>query len=218
MKKILLISVFLFVSSVVFAGSLGVSSGLSGSENKGIQTIINNNVQKEKPDPDLQANEDKAYKESKLTLFFEAAPYVFPFGYTMRQFSQSTYAIGAMWKVDEHWHGLVKYMNYDIKGPDGENYTALHYMYGIGMRWTVSQDHQVQLNIGSSSSEVNWIDGSYEMPVFGEAKYLWCSDNTAYGFVMGVMDMPKKHKEGDRYENAGFMYVSLTFEVGLPDF
>ncbi len=220
MRKIILVLFLLFPVSLyagVIGGGTEKTTSVFGGKNSGNQTIVN--VQKEQPDPDLMPNEDKSYKESKITLTVDAAAYVFPFGYAERQFSQETFALGAMWKVDGHWQGVVKYMNLNLEFADGERYTAKHYMYGIGLRWTAGNgEHQIQLNAGSSNSEVEWKgEGSYDTPVWAEAKYLWCADNTAYGVILSFMDMPKKAEENEQFENAGAAVVAFTFEVGIAD-
>jgi hypothetical protein len=215
----LLFLIFIFISTQAFAGALGNAVGKTKSVFSGDNNTIVN-VEKEDRPEEFVPTEDKGYRESEITLLAEFGPYMFPSGSTKRQFSQDTFAIGALWKISDHFQLIGKWLNYEVNSPDGDSsYKATHYMYGAGWRMTTLSDQQVQINVGTASSEVKWIDGGdYEMPVWGEFKYLWCADNTAFGIVTTVFDMPSKKETNDGFKNAGFLSVGITFEVGLPGF
>lgn len=218
----LLLVLFIFISTSALAGPLSTAvdktKGVFGN-NSGNQTIVN----VEKPQQEAVASNNTSgagYVESEVTIIVEFAPYIFPSGSTNRQFAQQTFTVGGLWKINEHFQLVGKWMEYNVKSPDGdEDFKATHYMYGAGWRMSTSQEQQIQINMGSSSSDVKFLDdGEYELPVWAEFKYLWCSNNTAYGIVANVFDMPKKESDNDNFKNAGFISVGLTFEMGLPGF
>lgn len=233
MKKlrhtIFLIFVFLFSFSIaifgiseIYAGTLGdsadkIKSGLFSS-NSGNQTIVN----VEKGDKGLDMNEDKSYKESTITITADIFPFTALSSMGGRQFSQDSFTIGVMYKVDEHWQGVAQWANLKHQSIDNIEYKSTHYMFGIGLRWTISSelDQQIQINGGVSSSEIKrggeGIE-DFEQPAWGEVKYLWCADNTAYGIKIQAMDIPNKADNDDDYRNYGYVIFSFNFEVGLPE-
>ena len=224
MKKIFsffaVLFLMFFTISEVYAGTLGNASGKKVgdffSSNSGNQTVVN----VEKGDKDLESNEDKAYKESTITITADILPFTMLTSMGGRQFSQDSFSVGMMYKVDEHWQGVLQWSNLKHDSIDNVKYDSTHYMAGLGLRWTIGAelDQQVQINAGLSSSEIKRDDesvGDFEQPVWGEAKYLWCADNTAYGLKLQVMDIPNKADNDEDYRNYGHVLISFNFEVGI---
>ena len=201
------------------AGALGAvkekTTGLF-SNNSGNQTVVN----VEKGDKDLETNEGKAYKESTITITADIIPFTMLTSMGGRQFGQDSFMAGMLYKVDEHWQGVLQVASLKHSSMGGVEYESMHYMAGIGLRWTfgIDLDQQIQMNGGLADSEIKRdgevIEG-FEQPAWFEAKYLWCADNTAWGLKMHVMDIPNTADNDEDYRNYGHVIISFNFEVGI---
>ena len=118
----------------------------------------------------------------------------------------------------------------DLEEPEPEltEWEHQHLFYGFGLRWNVArtedETQQIQINAGYGiiSSVREKISGesvgNLEPGAMLEFKYLWASDNFAYGIVASIIDMPSLSEEWEYDTNGGYKYIAFTVQMGLPKF
>lgn len=198
------------------------SSFFGGSTNN--QTVVN---VESSPDQDLAANDEKVYEEATHNFTGDFPQVIVMSSMGGRQVSPDSFTIGYMYKLNEHWQGGAEYLTLNSLSIENVKYKSVHALAFIGIRYTIAMEYQLQFNGGlSMTSEITRNDnegsgdvvvGDYDTPVFGEIKFLWCSDNTAYGVKYQMIDIPNKAEKEEDYRNFGHSAISFNFEVAFGD-
>ena len=219
MKKLFLLFSLLFCFSVTY-GQVVQNTTRSFKEAIGINTTENKPVVSSNNSVNSQGEE--IFKESKFTATADLFPVTLLNSMGGRQVSTDSFIIGALWKLDQHWQLVFEWENLNNKSIDNVEYIATHYLVGAGIRWYLADGVQAQLNGGVGSSEILRNDGgdkstvkNLEVPVWGEGKVLWVSDNTGYGIKIQALDMPNKAENEANLRNYGHVIVTFSIEVGL---
>ncbi len=227
--RIILILIFIPIYSVCSAGWLpgtwlndgkadSVNSN-SGNQGSGTQVVIGGTS------PAI--GEAKAHKETQVNFDIDIVPYLLPDQPGDRQIVNDALILGTTYKFSDKIHLWAKYVKLKFPGKEFEGveseWSHEHYVGGAGFRWSAGNNKEIQLNFGTSTSSVIETKSKQkiedmENPFAFEFRYYWAFDNLQLGVVASILDINSKAQTEISYKKAGYKYVALTLQFGIPDF
>lgn len=227
MKRLIILTSFIFISSVCLAQGWGssVKEKTSNFFDRGnsTQVIVNEDDKKTE-----KANSNGlSGKESTYNIDVELFPFIMPDQPAADQMIQTFTGFGMTYKFSDKMHVVGKWMKFDIKGANDVKWAHDHKLIGIGLRDTFAQNQIIQLNILTGESSVTGDHGigkvaNLEPPVFFDIKYLWMfGESLIVGpqITFGRVASSCKDPDGRYTEcgHGGYTSFGLTVQIGIPD-